>query len=75
MLLMGKEANLAGSLIMNEYMPAVIKQVAKDRWINAMNMGCKTIITENPAEYELLKANAPEGYNVLSVEEMLLENM
>jgi Fe-S oxidoreductase len=75
MLLNGKEANLAGQLIMNEYMPAVIEQVAKDRWTNAINMNCKTVVTENPAEYVMLKATCPDGYRVLSVEEMLLENI
>lgn len=75
MLLIGKEANLAGSLIMNEYMPKVMEQVGKDRWINAKNMDCKTVVTENPAEYELLKATAPEGYRVISIEQMILENI
>ena len=75
MLLIGKEANLAGQLIMAEYMPAVMEQVAKDRWFNAKNMDCKTLVTENPAEYVALKATAPQGYRVISVEEMLLENM
>ena len=75
MLLIGKEANLAGQLIMAEYMPEVMKQVAKDRWTNAVNMGCKTVVTENPAEYVALKATCPDGYRVISVEEMLLENM
>lgn len=75
MLLIGKEANLAGQAIMAQYMPDVIKQVAKDRWINAVNMNCKTVVTENPAEYEALKATAPDGYRVVSVEEMLLENL
>ena len=75
MLLIGKEANLAGQLIMAEYMSAVMTQVAKDRWFNASNMDCKTLVTENPAEYVALKATCPEGYRVLSVEEMILENM
>ena len=75
MLLIGKEANRAGQLIMAEYMPDVIVQVAKDRWQNAINMDCKTMVTENPAEYVALKATAPDGYRVISVEEMLLENM
>ena len=56
-------------------MPAVMTQVAKDRWFNAKNMDCKTIVTENPAEYVALKATCPEGYRVVSVEEMILENM
>ena len=75
MLLIGKEANLAGQLIMAEYMPDVMKQVALDRWTNAINMDCKTVVTENPAEYVALKQTAPEGYRVISVEQMLLENM
>ena len=75
MLLIGKEANLAGQLIMAEYMPSVMTQVAKDRWFNAKNMDCKTLVTENPAEYVALKATRPDGYRVISVEEMILENM
>ncbi len=75
MLLHGKEANLAGQLIMNEYMPSVMQKVAQLRWDNAINMGLYTIVTESPSEYVALKSTAPEGYTVLSVEEMLLENM
>jgi Fe-S oxidoreductase len=75
MLLIGKEANLAGQLIMAEYMPDVMTQVAKDRWLNAKNMDCKTVVTENPAEYVALKVTCPDGYRVITVEEMILENM
>lgn len=75
MLLNAKETNMAGHLIMNEYMPEVIKAVAINRWINAKNMDCKTLVTESPQEYVLLKENTPNGYRVLSVEEMLLENI
>ena len=75
MLLIGKEANLAGQLIMAEYMPQVMTQVAEDRWLNAKNMDCKTVVTENPAEYVALKATCPNGYRVITVEEMILENM
>lgn len=75
MLLIGKEANLAGNLIMNEYMPAVMRKIAELRWADAANMGCKTLVTENPAEYELLKATCPDGFEVLSIEEMLSENL
>lgn len=75
MLLNGKEANLAGQLIMAEYMPDVMKQVALDRWTNAINMDCKCLVTESPAEYVALKNTAPEGYSVISVEEMLAENL
>ena len=75
MLLKGKEANVAGSLIMNEYMPDVQTRIARDRWVNAANMGCRTIVTENPAEYEMLKKTAPEGYEVKTVERIVTENL
>lgn len=75
MLLVGKEADLAGNLMMNEYMPEAMAQVAACRIEQARRMDCKTLVTENPAEYELLKANCPKWLRVLSVEEMLLENM
>ena len=75
MLLIGKEANLGGMLIMSEYMPSVIEAVAKNRWIDATNMGVTTLVTENPAEYVALKATAPEGCRAISVEEMILENV
>lgn len=75
MLLCGKEANLAGHLIMAEYMPDVIRSVALQRWENALNMECRTLVTESPAEYVSLKASCPEGCDVLSIEEMLLENL
>ena len=75
MLLIGKEANLAGHSVMNEYMPDVMKLVARDRWINALNMDCKTLVTESAQEYKALLATCPEGARVITVEKMLLENM
>ena len=75
MLLCGKETNLAGHLIMAEYMPNVIRSVGVQRWENARNMGCKTLVTESPAEYVCLKSTCPDGCSVLSVEEMLLQNL
>ena len=75
MLLHGKEADLAGSLLMNEYMPDVMNKTAQKRFDEAIAAGCRTLVTENPAEYELLKAVCPNGCRVVSAEEMILENM
>lgn len=74
-LLIGKEANLAGNLIMNQYMPDVIKMVAENRWQEAIRMDCSVLVTENPAEYALLSNTAPNGKRVVSVEQMILENL
>lgn len=75
MLLHGKETNFAGSLIMNEYMPSVQKKVAEDRWVNAKNSDCHTLVTENPAEYEALKRTKPDGYEVKTIEQIIAENL
>ena len=74
-MLHGKEADAAGSLIMNEYMPSVMKRTAENRWERLKNTGSRTVVTESPAEYELLKEVCHEGCRVLSAEELILENM
>ena len=73
MLLNCKATVLAGNLIMNEYMPEIMKDVASRRWINAENMNCKTVVTESPAEYVLMKETKPEGMEILTVEEAVLK--
>ncbi len=72
MLLFGKDTMLAGHLIMNEYLPDVMKKVAENRWENAKNMDATSVVTASPAEYLMLKATQPEGMEVLTVEEAVL---
>lgn len=74
-MLHGKEADAAGNLIMNEYMPSVMKLVAQNRWDRLKKTGSKTVVTESPSEYELLKSTCPEGYEVLMVEQAIAENL
>ncbi|MBQ7039887.1 MAG: (Fe-S)-binding protein [Clostridia bacterium] len=73
MLLNRKHTQLAGNLIMNEYMPKVIEAVAENRWINAKNADAKILVTECPAEYMMLKKTKPEGIELLTVEEAVLK--
>ena len=73
MLLSGKYTQLAGNLIMNEYMPEVMEKVAKNRWINAMNMGVETLVTTSTAEHILLEKTKPEGANLLKLEEAVYQ--
>jgi len=73
MLLNRKDTVLAGNLIMNEYMPDVMKKVAKARWTNALNMGAKILVTEDTAEYALLWETKPEGVELLKIEEAVLK--
>lgn len=73
MLLNRKHTMLAGNLIMNEYMPDVIKKVAKNRWINAENVGAKILVTSSPAEYIMLSETKPENIELLKLEEAVLK--
>ncbi len=75
MLLFGKDTMFAGSLIMKQYIPEVMKKVALNRWENMKGMNLTTIITESPDEYVMLKDTKPEGYNVLSVEQLVLASL
>ncbi|MBE5040736.1 (Fe-S)-binding protein [Ructibacterium gallinarum] len=72
MLLYGENTMMAGNLIMNEYMPDVMKKVAANRWVNAKNAGAENVVTQSPAEYILLNAVKPENINLLSLEEAVL---
>lgn len=73
MLLNRKDTVLAGNLIMNEYMPDVIEKVAADRWINALNMDTKILVTASTAEYEMLAKTKPEGVELMKIEEAVLK--
>ena len=73
MFLNRKDTVLAGSLIMNEYMPAVMEKVAENRWVNAANMGAETVVTACEAEYQLLNKTKPEGMSLMKIEEVLLK--
>ena len=75
MLCCGKDTFLAGNLLMNEYMPEVMREVARRRLESAKNIGAETVVTESPAEYEQLRALGDGAVRVLSSEEMLLENL
>ena len=73
MLLNRKHTQLAGNLIMNEYMPKVIETVAENRWVNAKNMNAKILVTECPAEYIMLAKTKPEDIELMTIEEVVLK--
>ncbi|MBR3966323.1 MAG: (Fe-S)-binding protein [Clostridia bacterium] len=71
MLLNREHTMLAGNLIMNEYMPAVIRKVAENRWINAKNADTMILVTASPAEYLMLSETKPEGIDLMKLEEAI----
>ncbi len=74
-LMHGKDTMFAGSLLMREYMPEVMRGVAEARWKNAAGVGADTVVTESPCEYEMLKMTCPAGCRVLTAEGAVSENL
>lgn len=72
MLLHGKDTVWAGNLIMNEYMPEVIKMTAEARWEDAMRTNADVLVTASPSEYEVLARVKPDNMQLLSIEEVVL---
>ena len=71
MLLNSAETVWAGNILMAQYMPEVVKLVAKRRIFNATSVGAKAIVTACVAEYVALKAVA-EDVEIISIEDLIL---
>ena len=71
MLLNRSETVWAGNILMAQYMPEVIKLVAKRRIFNATSIGANTIVTASVSEYVSLKAVA-EDVEIISIEDLIL---
>lgn len=61
----------AGNILMAQYMPEIIKMVAKRRIFNATSVGAKTMVTASVSEYVALNAVA-DGIEILSLEDLIL---
>lgn len=72
MLLNKKDTMWAGGSIMAIYNPLTSELVAKERIMNAKNVGAKAIVTASVSEYAALKAAADESIEIISIEELVL---
>lgn len=68
-----KDTMFAGNLLMNEYIPQVMTEMAKKRWDDVASCGADGIVTASPSEYALLKAVCPENKVIYTVEQLLLK--
>ena len=73
MLLNRAETVWAGNLLMAQYIPQVMKQVAARRIQNAVSLGLSTIVTASVSEYASLKAVAQDRVAILSLEDLILD--
>ncbi len=73
MLLNRQYTMLAGNLIMNEYMPNVIKTVAENRWTNAKNANAEILVTSSVADYVMLSKTKPSEIELKTIEEVVAE--
>lgn len=71
MLLNRAETVWAGNILMAQYMPEVVKLVAKRRIFNAKSIGANIIVTACVAEYVSLKSVA-EDVEIISIEDLIL---
>ncbi len=62
----------AGNILMAQYMPKVIEEVAKRRIFNAKSIGQSVIVTASVSEYTALKAVAGDDVEILSLEDLIL---
>jgi Fe-S oxidoreductase len=62
----------AGNILMAQYMPEIIKQVAKRRIFNATSIGAKAIVTACVSEYTALKSVEQNEVQILSLEDLIL---
>ncbi|MBQ8510385.1 MAG: (Fe-S)-binding protein [Clostridia bacterium] len=75
MLLNRKEMIWGGNTLMTEYMPDVIRLVAKNRWANAAHIGAKLLVVASPSEYVALASVKPEDMELMSVPELVLASL
>ncbi len=71
MLLNRAETVWAGNILMAQYMPEIVKLVAKRRIFNATSVGAKAIVTACVSEYVSLK-NVAEDVEIISIEDLIL---
>ena len=67
-----KETVWAGSPLMARYLPDVVKKIAARRIEDARRIGIKTLVTASVAENTALKSVAQEDVEILSLEDLLL---
>lgn len=73
MLLNGRDTMFGGNLIMNEYIPNTMNLVAAERWKNVAATEADTLVCASPSEYEILKANKPEGKEAITIAKLVLD--
>ena len=71
MLLNRAETVWAGNILMAQYMPEIVKLVAKRRIFNAKSIGANAIVTACVGEYVSLKSVA-EDVEIISIEDLIL---
>lgn len=75
MLCHGRDTMWAGNLLMGEWMPEVMRQVAQARLENARNVGADRIVTASVSEYASLRALKQSEIEIVALEELILEGM
>ena len=71
MLCNGKDTMWAGNILMTQWMPKVIKDVAMGRIANAKGVKANTIVTASVSEYVALKSAPQSDVEIIAIEELI----
>lgn len=71
MLLFAKDVMWAGSSMMAEYLPKVMKLTAERRFADLKHVGGSVMVTASPSEYAALAAVKPEDVELYTIEEVV----
>ncbi len=72
MLLNRAETVWAGNILMAQYMPDVIKEVAARRIFNVKSIGANAMVTASVSEYAALKSVEQTDIEIISLEDLIL---
>ena len=65
-----KDTMFAGNLIMSEYMPDVMDEMARRRFVDVRNAGANAVVTASCSENAIMSRVCPDDIEVIAIEEL-----
>ena len=65
-----KDTMFAGNLLMSEYMPDVMDEMARRRFVDVRNAGANAVVTASCSENAIMSRVCPDDIEVIAIEEL-----
>ena len=65
-----KDTMFAGNLLMSEYMPDVMDEMARRRFVDVRNAGANAVVTASCSENAIMSRGCPDNIEVIAIEEL-----